>query len=121
MKTLRHYVPAFAALLVVLIAVQATDLVACADEAQAAQHEGGTHVDAGNQGAHSAPLPGTEHNDSGGDHESPPDCLCHVVFAPLAASPVVGARPAPEPFDFATVVAAPLEVEPLGLEHVPLA
>ena len=125
MSTLRRLVPSLAALLAVLVVVQTTDLVACADEARAAEH-GQTHTDAPlARGAHDVPAPGDSHDD--GDHDDHDDhegtfadCLCHVVFAPTAVVPGVGVRPASEPARFAFVVAAPPEVEPLGLDHVPL-
>ena len=122
MSTLRRLLPTLAALLAVLVVVQTTDLVACADEAQAAEH-GQTHTDAPlAQGGHDVPAPGDSHDD--GEHEDHEgtfaDCLCHVVFAPTAVLPEVGARPAPEPAPFAYVADGVPEVEPLGLDHVPL-
>ena len=123
MSTLRRILPAFAALLAVLVVVQTTDLVACADEARAAEH-GETHTDAPlAQGGHDVPAPGDSHDDGEHEHEEGTfaDCLCHVVFTPTGVVPTVGVRPASEPAEFAAFVAAPPEVEPLGLDHVPLA
>ena len=124
MSTLRRILPAFAALLAVLVVLQTTDLVACADEAVAAEYVGGTHSDAPvAQGGHDVPAPGDSHDDGEHEHEEGTfaDCLCHVVFTPTGVVPTVGVRPASEPAEFAAFVAAPPEVEPLGLDHVPLA
>lgn len=121
MSTLRRLLPSLAALLAVLVVVQTTDLVACADEALAAEH-GETHTDASFGGGHPTPAPGDSHDDGEhDDHEGTfADCLCHVVFAPTAVLPEVGARPAPESAPFAYVADGLPEVEPLGLDHVPL-
>ena len=121
MTTLRRLLPPLAALLAVLVVVQTTDLVACADEATAVEHEE-THTDALASGGHPVPVPGDSHDDEH-EHEEGTfaDCLCHVVFAPTTIVPAVGARPAVEPADFAFVANAPPEVEPMGLDHVPLA
>ena len=122
MSTLRRTLPTLAALLAVLVVLQTTDLVACADEAVASEH-GETHTDAPMaQGAHDVPSPGDSHDESG-DHEEGTfaDCLCHVVFTPTAVAPTVGSRPAGESVDTAFVADAPPEVEPQGPEHVPLA
>ena len=125
MSTLRLIVPHLAVLLAVLVAVQTTDLVACADEAEVAEHAGESH-DHGvvAQGAHLVPAPGGDHGeDPAEDHDhdgTMADCLCHVTFTPTATVPTVGAKPAPDGTDFAAFVAAPLEVEPEGLDHVPL-
>lgn len=99
------------------------DLVACADEAVAAEH-GETHTDAPlTQGAHDVPAPGDSHEEHDGDHEEGTfaDCLCHVVFTPTGVVPDVGVRPASAPAEFAAFVVAPPVVEPLGFDHVPLA
>ena len=122
MSTLRRLVPSFAALLAVLVVVQTTDLIACADEALAAEHDE-THVDGAlAQGAHGVPAPGDSHgDDEHEDHEGTfADCLCHVVFAPTAVVPEVGARPTTEGAPPAAPADALPEVEPLGLDHVPL-
>lgn len=117
MLLLRRFIPAFAALLAVLVAVQATDLVACADEAAAVTHGEATHTDAPDRAGHPVPATGDTH---GGDHEVPVDCLCHVVFTPMAVAPVVGA-PAPEAAAFALFVAARPDAELQGTDPVPLA
>ena len=120
MSTLRRLLPSLAALLAVLVVVQTTDLVACADEAVAAESSE-THTDVLASGGHPVPSPGDSHDDEHQHEEGTfADCLCHVVFAPTAVLPEVGARPASAPARFAFVVAAPPEVEPLGLDHVPL-
>ncbi len=121
MRTLRRILPAFAALLAVLVAVQATDLVACADEAVTAEHGGQTHTDASVTAGHPVPAAGSTHDDSGGDHETPPDCLCHVVFTPLAVVPEVGVRPAPESVDFGVYVVGWTDAAAQGIDPVPLA
>ena len=121
MSALRRLVSPFAALLAVLVVAQTTDLLACADEAQAAEH-GETHTDLASQGGHPTPAPGDSHDDSDGDHDGTvADCLCHVVFTPTGVVPDVGVRPASEPAPFAYVAGTPPEVEPMGLDHVPLA
>ncbi|OZC01243.1 hypothetical protein [Rubricoccus marinus] len=123
MTTLRRLLPSLAALLAVLVVVQTTDLVACADEALAAE-TGETHTDARlAQGGHDVPAPGDSHDEGEHEHEEGTfaDCLCHVVFTPTGIVPAAGVRPASEPTEFAYVADAPPEVEPLGLDHVPLA
>lgn len=122
MTTLRRLLPSLAALLAVLVVVQTTDLIACADEALASESSE-THTDALASGGHPVPAPGDSHDDGDHEHEDGTfaDCLCHVVFAPTTIVPTVGARPAVEPAEFAYVADAPPEVEPLGLDHVPLA
>ena len=121
MSTLRRLLPTLAALLAVLVVVQTTDLVACADEAVAAGSSE-THTDVLANGGHPVPVPGENHDDDEHEHEEGTfaDCLCHVVFAPTAVLPEVGARPAPEPAPFVYVADGLPEVEPLGLDHVPL-
>ena len=123
MARLRRSLSALAALLAVLVVVQTTDLVACADEATATEHADGSHADPTAQGGHPAPAPGDSHDDGehGHDDGSAADCLCHVVFAPTTVVPDAGADRALEPARFATYVATPPEVEPLGRDHVPLA
>ena len=120
MSTLRRLLPPLAALLAVLVVVQTTDLLACADEAVTAESTG-THADRLANGVHPVPAPGDSHDGGHGDHEGTfADCLCHVVFAPTTIVPVVGARPTSGLAAFAHVVGAPSEVEPSGLDHVPL-
>jgi hypothetical protein len=124
MSTLRRFLAPIAALLALVVAVQTTDLVTCADEVAAAEYAGDTHLDApGAQGAHAVPVPGDSHEEGEHEHDGGAfaDCLCHVVFAPTGVVPAVGVRPVGGPGEFAAFVAAPPEVEPLGLEHVPLA
>ena len=120
MSTLRRFVSPLAALLAVLIVGQTTDLLACADESVAARSSE-THADVLANGGHPVPVPGGSHDDEH-EHEEGTfaDCLCHVVFAPTAVLPEVGARPAPEPAPFVYVADGLPEVEPLGLDHVPL-
>ena len=122
MTTLRRLLPPLAALLAVLVVVQTTDLVACADEATAAEHEE-THADRLASGGHPVPAPGDSHDDDehGHDEGTFADCLCHVVFAPTGVVPDAGVRPASAPAAYVYVGAAPPDVEPLGLDHVPLA
>ena len=121
MTTLRRLLPPLAALLAVLVVVQTTDLVACADEATAVENEE-THTDALASGGHPVPVPGDSHDDEH-EHEEGTfaDCLCHVVFAPTGIVPDAGVRPASAPAAYVYVGAAPPDVEPLGLDHVPLA
>ena len=123
MSTLRRLVSPLAALLAVLVVVQTTDLVACADEAEVAEHGGDSH-DHGvvAQGAHLVPAPGGDHGDEPDhDHDgAPADCLCHVVFTPTAVLPSVAARPAAESEPLAFLAGAVPEVAPLGVDHVPL-
>ena len=120
MSTLRRLLPPLAALLAVLVVVQTTDLLACADEAVAASSSE-THTDVPANGGHPVPAPGDTHDGGHGDHEGTfADCLCHIVFAPTTIVPVVGARPTAGLVAFVHVVGAPPEVEPSGLDHVPL-
>ena len=65
MSTLRRLLPSLAALLAVLVVVQTTDLVACADEAVAAASSE-THTDVLANGGHPVPVPGDSHDD---EHE----------------------------------------------------
>lgn len=123
MSTLRRLLSPLAALLAVLVVVQTTDLVACADEAEVAEHAGDAH-DHGTvvQGAHLVPAPGGDHDDEPDhDHDGVlADCLCHVVFAPTASFPTVAGRPAPVPAEVAFVLGTPPDVAPSGVDHVPL-
>ena len=119
MSTLRRLRPTLAALLMVSVTVQATDLVACDDDAETVLYEGESHGDATAQDGPSTPTSGCSHSDM--DHGGAfADCLCHVVFTPTTVVPEVGARPALESSDFAMAVVAIPEVEPRGLDHVPL-
>ena len=122
MTTLRRLLPSLAALLAVLVVVQTTDLIACADEALASESSE-THTDALASGGHPVPAPGDSHDEGEHEHEEGTfaDCLCHVVFTPTGIVPDAGVRPASEPAEFAAFVAMPPEVEPQGLDHVPLA
>ena len=121
MSTLRRLLPTLAALLAVLVVVQTTDLVACADEAVAAGSTE-THTDVLANGGHPVPVPGDSHDEGEHEHEEGTfaDCLCHVVFAPTTIVPAVGVRPASAPAEFAYVANGLPEVEPKGLDHVPL-
>ena len=121
MSTLRRLLPSLAALLAVLVVVQTTDLVACADEAVAAGSSE-THTDVLANGGHPVPMPGDSHDDGEHEHEEGTfaDCLCHVVFAPTTIVPAVGVRPASAPAEFAYAADGVPEVEPMGLDHVPL-
>ena len=122
MSRLRPLVPPLAAFLAVLVVVQTTDLVACADEAEAAGHPGEVHTDGLAGGGHEMPVPGGSH-DGGHDHGegASADCLCHLVYAPTAVVPEVGGRPAPGLAPSAAPTETPPEVEPDGLDPVPLA
>jgi hypothetical protein len=125
MTTLRNFLAPIAALLAVLVVVQTTDLVACADEAAVAEHAGESHAHGVvAQGAHLIPAPGGDHGDDpAGDHDhsgTMADCLCHLTFTPTTAVPAVAARPAPAAQEFAAFAAALPEVEPWVLDHVPL-
>ena len=122
MTTLRRLLPPLAALLAVVVVVQTADLVACADEALASESSE-THTDLLANGGHPVPAPGDSHDDGDHEHEEGTfaDCLCHVVFAPTGVVPGAGVRPASEPAAFAYVADGLPEVEPQGLDHVPLA
>ena len=105
-----------AVLLAVLVVVQTTGLVACADEATAAEH-GETHTDAHASSGHPVFAPGDSHDDSEHeDHEGTfADCLCHVVFAPTCVVPDAGVRPASEAAAF-VYVPAPRPARPAHRE-----
>ena len=120
MTRLRRIVSPLAALLAVLVVVQMTDLVACADEAITVADLDGTHADQVTLGPHPAPAPGETHDEHGHDDEFAADCLCHIVFAPTAVVPSGDALRVPEPARFGAPVAARPQVEPSGLDHVPL-
>ena len=117
MSSRRRLLSAVAALLAVLVAIQATDLIACADGERATR---GVHTDAGIvQGAHAMPASGDSHDGTHHDEEAP-DCLCHVVFTPTAVIPSAEPLRAPEPAEFGAYVTTPTEAELMGLDHVPL-
>ena len=122
MSRFRAILAPLAAVLAVVVVVQTTDLVACADEAEAAERPGEVHTDGLSGGGHPAPAPGDSH-DGGHDHDgsASADCLCHIVYAPTAVVPEVRARPAPDLAPFAAPAEIPPEVEPDGLDPVPLA
>jgi len=124
MTTFRRIAPLLSMLLVALVVVQTTDLVACADEAAAATHVDGYHVDgAVPAGAHPTPSPGGNH-DEGRTHEEAPgmaDCLCHVVFAPTGFVPAVASSPAAEPAAYAGHLTLHGSAHAKPLDHVPLA
>ena len=123
MRLFRRLVPLFSALLVALVAVQALDLVACADEAQAASATGGFHVDeAVGAGAHPTPAPGADHGDGGGHEEMPglSDCFCHVVFTRTDHVPEVASAQAATPLPYAPYEAHPTSAAAPPLDHVPL-
>ena len=88
MSLFRRLVPSFAALLAVLVVVQTTDLIACADEALASESSE-THTDALASGGHPVPAPGDSHDEGEHEHEEGTfaDCLCHVVFTPTGIVP----------------------------------
>lgn len=133
MLALRRWVPAIAAALALIVAVQTTDLIACADEATVAPpvHASGGDalgVDAlgseasGASGcADACDLAEAPPSAPHGHHEGAIDCLCHVAFAPTATSPTVGARPEPEALPPAASAVAPPEADLDGQEPVPLA
>lgn len=122
MSVLRSVLPTLAAFLVAVVFVQATDLVACADEAGGAREAGGVHVDAFAQGAHATTAPGDTHNEAPPHDDGPSaDCYCHVVFAPTGAFSTVAVEPSSDRTDFAVFVASRPEVESQGLDPVPLA
>jgi hypothetical protein len=123
MTPLRRLAPLLSALLVALVAVQTLDLVACADEAAAADHSGGYHVDGATAaGAHPSPAPGGDH-DEGTPHEEAPgmgDCLCHVVFTRTEHLPEVDAAPAAAPGAYAAYLRHLVSADAKPLDHVPL-
>lgn len=114
MESFRRCLSPLATFLAVLIAIQVTDVIVCADEAEAADRAG--QHEAGERPASGDPHEGSHHQDD----ESAADCLCHIVFAPTTVVPALGGRPAPEALPVALAVDAPPEVEPDGPEHVPL-
>lgn len=122
MAAFRRFVPVVAVLLAALVAVQTTDLIACADEATAASRTGGYHVDGMSAAGHPSPVPGSDHDD-GAPHEEAPglaDCLCHVTFTPTGHLPEVASAPAADPTPFAPYAAHLVSVEAKPLDHVPL-
>jgi hypothetical protein len=124
MKHLRLLAPALSLFLTTLVVVQAFDLVPCADEAEAASHDGGFHVHGTVEpGAHPTPAPGADH-DEGVPHEESPglaDCLCHVTFTRTEHLPSVSGAPAAPSAAFAHYLAHVESAEPLPIDHVPLA
>lgn len=123
MRLLRRLAPLLSLLLVALVAVQSLDLVACADEGEAATHADGSHVDGGvTAGAHPVPSPGDDHGGAVPHEEAPgaADCLCHVVFTRTERLPQVAAAPAAEPAVYAAFVERVGSVHAKPLDHVPL-
>lgn len=112
-----------AALLAALVAVQALDLVPCADEAEAASHADGSHVDgAVAAGAHPTPAPGAEH-DGTRPHEDGAglaDCLCHVVWTRTECGPEVASAPVAPPMPYAPYLMHLGSVYAKPLDHIPL-
>ena len=103
--------PLLAALLAAVVVVQTTDLVACADEAAAVEH-----AESGTPGGSPTDGPHSEHGHDGGLDA---DCLCHIVFASTAVPPRVAVHSA-DRAPVAEWTETPPEVEPSGLDHVPL-
>lgn len=124
MKPFRRLAPLLSLALAALVVVQAFDLVACADEAEAAASGGDYHVDGSNgPGAHPSPVPGPEHEE-GTPHEDGPglaDCLCHVTFTRTETVPEVAVAPVMPPLPFTPHVEHPASVAVKPLDHVPLA
>ena len=117
MDLLRRTVPFFAAALALVITVQVTDLVRCADEVRS---EVLSHVDGtGGDDVHAVPLGHHGPSDEGHDGEHLPDCLCHVIFVPTASLAEVES-PDEVAFRYPALVGqlAEGEVPPPG--HVPI-
>jgi hypothetical protein len=124
MPLLRRLAPLLSALLVALVAVQSLDLVACADEAEAAESDGGFHVDGiGATGSHPTPVPGADHDDGAPheEHSGLADCLCHVTFTRTESLPDVASAPAAPPLPYVTYRMHLDSAEVGPLDHVPLA
>jgi hypothetical protein len=120
-NTFRRFCPAIALLLAVLIGGQTTDLLACADEAQATEYAGKIHADAALGGGHPVPASGGFH--AGGDHDHAEgafaDCLCHVVFTSTATVPAVPPLGTPER-PRSGLLPVRLDATPAPIDHVPL-
>lgn len=118
MTAFRRFAPIVAILLAALVAVQTTDIIACADEATPVGRTDGYHVDGKSAvGAHPSPVPGDDHDD-GAPHEETPgiaDCLCHVIFVPMTMPTEIGV-PAAMDFDYPGYLASSQEgnVRPPG-------
>ena len=123
MSTLRRLLPSLAALLAVLVVVQTTDLVACADEAVAAGSSE-THTDVLANGGHPVPAcPGTvttTANTSTRRARSPTACATSSSRRRPCVPEVGASARRPSPREFVYVADGLPEVEPLGLDHVPL-
>jgi hypothetical protein len=121
LPALRRAAPLLGLLLAALVLGQSTDLLACADEAQATEHAGEIHADAAFGAGHPIPAPGAFHTGDEHDHEEGgfADCLCHVVFTSTAMLPAVPALGAPER-PRAALLPVRLDVAPAPVDHVPL-
>lgn len=117
MSLLRRTAPFFAAALALIITVQVTDLVRCADEVRGTVL---SHVDgSGDEDAHAVPHGHHGPSDDGHDGEHLPDCLCHVIFVPTASLVEVGS-PLEVAFHYPAHVGEPAEGEVPPPGHVPI-
>ncbi len=112
MERLRHIAPLLASLLMVVLAIETTDLVRCADEAAPVPV---TCAD----GTLKAP-PADAAAPASAHHAAAPDCLCHVTFVSTAALPTVGA-PGVLAHGYPAYVAVRVEGESSPPGPVPLA
>lgn len=117
MKLLRRITPFFAAALALVITVEVTDVLRCADEVRLAMLD--QPVEDAHSGEHDA-VHG-HHGPVNESHRSEhlPDCLCHVVFVPTAALPEVGA-PTVVAFHYPTYVGEVTEADVPPPGHVPI-
>jgi hypothetical protein len=118
LPTLRRLAPVLGMLMAVLVFAQVTDLAPCADETPDRHASADYHVDAlAPQGAHPVQMPGGNHDE--GHDDALADCLCHVVFAPMAALPLVPAQPGHRA-RYAPWQAAAPDMRARTPDHVPL-
>jgi hypothetical protein len=110
---MRRHIAPLAAFLVLIVGAERLDLPGCSDE----DPEGTVATSCTSSTSVPAPQDGPH---DGGEDGLGADCLCHVVFVPAPAVPVVGA-PAASLFTFGSLQKAVPSAAPAPLDHVPLA
>lgn len=115
MHRFRLLAPLLAGLLAVVLLVETTDLVRCADEraGEITAHGDDSDDHAADSHGHHGPV-NDEHRS-----EHLPDCLCHVVFVPTVAPPTLGA-PIEVAFAYPLYLSSVTESDLASPGHVPI-